>query len=73
MGDPVGAERLYARFATTTTGDDQAAAYFWVGKLAGTHGDQDTAKQAYQLAQTSSPDSYFSARASDILAGRDFR
>ncbi|MBI1281266.1 MAG: tetratricopeptide repeat protein [Anaerolineaceae bacterium] len=71
MGDPVGAERLYARLATTTTGDDQAAAYFWVGKLAGSRGDQDTAKQAYQLATAASPDSYFSARASDILAGRD--
>jgi soluble lytic murein transglycosylase len=71
MNDPVGAERLYARLATTTTGDDKAAAYFWVGKLASTRGDQDTAKQAYQLAITSSPDSYFSARATDILAGRD--
>ena len=71
MGDSVGAERLYARLATTTTGDDQAAAYFWVGKLAGTRGDQDTAKQAYQLAVTASPDNYFSARAADILAGRD--
>ncbi len=71
VGDPVGAERLYARLATTATGDDQAAAYFWVGKLAATRGDQDIAKQAYQLAVTASPDSYFSARAGDILAGRD--
>ncbi len=71
MSDPVGAERLYARLATTTTGDDQAAAYFWVGKLAGTRGDQATANQAYQLAVSASPDSYFSARAADILAGRD--
>ncbi len=71
MNDPVGSERLYARLATTTTGDDQAAAYFWVGKLASTRGDQDTAKQAYQLAMSASPDSYFSARAADIMAGRD--
>ncbi|MEZ4671659.1 MAG: tetratricopeptide repeat protein [Anaerolineae bacterium] len=69
--DPVGAERLYARLATTTTGEDQAAAYLWVGRLAAARGDQNTANQAFQLAVTAAPDSYFSARASDILAGRD--
>lgn len=71
MDDPVGAERLYARLATTTTGDDQASAYFWVGKLASARGDQSTATQAFQLAAAASPDSYFSARASDIVSGRD--
>jgi soluble lytic murein transglycosylase len=69
--DPVGAERLYARLATTTPGEDQAAAYLWVGRLAAARGDQSTANQAFQLAITAAPDTYFSARASDILSGRD--
>lgn len=71
LDDPVGAERLYARLATTTTGDDQAAAYLWVGRLALNRGDQQTANEAFRLAMSASPDSYFSARAADILAGRD--
>ena len=71
LGDPTGAERLYARLATTTTGDDQAAAYLWVGRLASDRGDSKTATEALQLAASSSPDSYFAARAQDILAGRD--
>lgn len=71
QNDPVGAERLYARLATTTTGEDQAAAYLWVGRLAAARGDQRTATDALQLAASASPDSYFSARAADILSGRD--
>jgi soluble lytic murein transglycosylase len=70
-GDASGAERLYARLAVTTTGDDQAAAYLWVGRLAQARGDQRTANEAFQLAIGASPDSYFSARANDILQGRD--
>jgi soluble lytic murein transglycosylase len=71
LGDLAGAERLYARLATTTTGDDQAAAYLWVGRLAAQRGDPRTAEQAYPLAVSAAPDSYFAARASDLLAGRD--
>jgi len=71
LNDPVGAERLYARLAVTTTGEDQAAAYLWVGRLARQRGDQQTADDALQLAVNAAPDSYFSARAQDILVGRD--
>lgn len=71
LNDLAGAERLYARLATTTTGDDQAAAYLWVGRLAQGRGDQRTAEEAFKLAVSAAPDSYFSARAADILAGRD--
>ncbi|MBL8155786.1 MAG: transglycosylase SLT domain-containing protein, partial [Anaerolineae bacterium] len=69
--DRAGAERLYARLAATVTGDDQAAAYLWVGRLAQMRGDSRTATEAFQLAIEASPDSYFSARAADILQGRD--
>jgi soluble lytic murein transglycosylase len=71
LKDFAGAERLYAKLATTTTGDDQSAAYLWVGRLAQQRGDQQTAMSAFQLAVTTSPDSYFSARAQDIMGGRD--
>src|SRR5690606_21756068 len=33
-GDTAGAERLFGILATTATGNDQAAAYLWVGRLA---------------------------------------
>lgn len=71
LNDLAGAERLYARLAATATGEDQAAAYLWVGRLALERADQNTANQAFQLAVTAAPDSYFSARAQDILNGRD--
>ncbi len=70
LDDLVGAERLYAKLAVTTTGDNQAAAYLWVGRLALQRGDQPTAEQAFRLAAGAAPDSYFAARAQDILQGR---
>jgi soluble lytic murein transglycosylase len=71
LNDMTGAERLFARLAVTTTGDDQSAAYLWVGRIALAESNQQTAQEALQLAITASPDSYFSARAQDILAGRE--
>ena len=71
LNDLAGAERLFARLAITTTGDDQSAAYLWVGRIALAGNNQQTAQDALRLAITSSPDSYFSARAQDVLAGRE--
>lgn len=65
------AENLYSRIASLTTGEDQAAAYLWVGRLAMQRGDQNTANQAFDLATSSAPDSYYAARASDIRIGRE--
>jgi soluble lytic murein transglycosylase len=69
--DPNGAEQLYARLAVSTTGEDQAAAYLWVGRLAAARNDHQTAVNALQLVIQAAPDSYYSARAQDILNGRD--
>ena len=69
QGDLVGAERLFARLAATTTGEDQAAAYLWVGRLALQRSDTQTAESALSLAAQVAPDSYFSARAQDIRSG----
>jgi len=68
-GESQVAENLYGRIASLTTGDDQAAAYMWVGRLALERGDTNAAQQAFTLAQTASPDSFFAARSSDILRG----
>lgn len=65
------AENLYSRLASLTTGEDQSAAYLWVGRLALQRGDQASANQALDLAISSSPDSYYAARASDIRINRE--
>jgi soluble lytic murein transglycosylase len=63
------AENLYARLASLTTGEDQAAAYLWVGRLALDRGDQTAANQAFDLGIAAAPDSYYAARAGDIRLG----
>jgi soluble lytic murein transglycosylase len=69
-GDTVGAETLYARLAATTTGTDRASAYLQVGRLALERGDENMAQSAFREASTAAPDTYFSARAEDLMAGR---
>jgi soluble lytic murein transglycosylase len=64
------AENLYGRIATLATGEDQAAAYYWVGRLASQRGDTNASSQAFALAQNASPDSYFAARARDLATAR---
>lgn len=66
------AENLYGRIAALAqTGEDRAAAYWWVGRLAQQRGDGNAASQAYALAQSAAPDSYFGARARDIQNGME--
>ncbi len=64
------AENLYGRIAALAGGDDQAAAYLWVGRLAARQGKQQAAQQAFELAVAAAPDSYFAARAGDFRLGR---
>ena len=68
--DTLSAETLYARLAETTTGEDQAAAFLQVGLLALERGDTNAATAAFTSASNASPDTYYSARAEDLLAGR---
>ncbi len=68
--EPAVAENLYSRIASLTTGEDQSAAYLWVGRLAIQRGDQNAANQAFDLAISAAPDSYFAARSGDIRIGR---
>lgn len=66
LGEMARAEQLFAHLATTSTGDEQASAYLWVGRLALLRGDNVTAENALRLAVSSAPDSYFAARAQDL-------
>jgi soluble lytic murein transglycosylase len=63
------AENLYGRIAAVATGDDKAAAYLWVGRLATNRGDTRASDEAFALAIAAAPDSYFAARANDIRQG----
>jgi len=69
--EPAVAENLYSRIASLTTGQDQAAAYLWVGRLALGRNDETAANQAFDLAIGAAPDSYYAARADDIRIGRE--
>lgn len=68
--DTLGAETLYGTLAATATGTDQANAYLWVGNLALQRGDTQNAQVAFSRASSSAPDSYYSARANDLMVGR---
>ncbi len=64
------AENLYGRIAALTQGDDRAAAYLWIGRIALARGDSAAANEAFKLAIAAAPDSYFAARAGDFRIGR---
>ncbi|MDE2776945.1 MAG: transglycosylase SLT domain-containing protein [Chloroflexota bacterium] len=64
------AEGLYGRIAALTTGDDQAAANLWIGRIALGRGDASAANDAFGRAIAAAPDSYFAARAADFRIGR---
>lgn len=68
---PAVAENFYNRIASSATGDDRAAAFYWVGRFALQRGDQSAAETAFSQAQSASPDSFFALRSSDILIGRE--
>jgi soluble lytic murein transglycosylase len=70
-GDLAGAEVLYGQLALSTTGDDQAGAYFSTARLALQRGDTRTAQNAFQAATAAAPESYFAARTQDIATGRE--
>lgn len=66
-GDFTAAERYYAEIGAKATGEQQAQALLQVGRLAMQRGDGQIASQAFQQASTAAPDSYFGARARDII------
>ncbi|MBI5961587.1 MAG: tetratricopeptide repeat protein, partial [Chloroflexi bacterium] len=69
-GDTAMAAQLFGQLASTGTGENQAAAYLWVGRLYQFDGKDDLARQAYQAAAAADPGGYYSLRADDLLNGR---
>ncbi|MFN8528944.1 MAG: transglycosylase SLT domain-containing protein [Anaerolineae bacterium] len=67
--DSRGAERFYAEVANRATGETQANALLSEGRLALQRGDSATATDAFAQAVQAAPDSYFGARARDIING----
>jgi soluble lytic murein transglycosylase len=53
-----------------TTPDEQAAAYFWIGKTQQAQGDSAAAQDAWSKAAQQDPTGYYSERANELLAGR---
>lgn len=54
----------------STSREDQARAYVWIGKAQGQLGDQPAQRTAWQQAQSLDPTGYYSERARDLLIGR---
>ncbi len=69
-GDLASAERIFAALGATGSGEQAAAAYLWLGKLAQRTGRADQSVQAFQAAAAADPGGYFSIRAEDLLSGR---
>jgi tetratricopeptide (TPR) repeat protein len=70
-GQPAVAENLYGRLAAIATGEEKAAALYWVGRLARQRGDTVASDQAFAEARLASPDSFYAQRAVDIPLGRE--
>jgi len=68
-GDAVAAERYYAELGVKTSGEQQAQALLQLGRLALARGDGQMAGTALQQAASAAPDSYFAARARDVING----
>lgn len=64
------AEELYRRIAGLTTGEDQAGAYLWLGRIAQDRADSSAANDAFDRVVAAAADSYFAARAGDFRIGR---
>lgn len=67
VNDNAAAERYYAEIGANATGEQQAQALLQVGRLALFRGDNQIASSAFQQAAQAAPDSYFGARARDII------
>jgi soluble lytic murein transglycosylase len=71
QNQPLVAENFYGRIAMIATGEDRAAALYWVGRLARQRGDTRGSDDAFAQAISAAPESFYALRAADIVAGRE--
>lgn len=64
------AQQFYTQLANTGTGEVQAQAFLWLGRLYQESGQTDLARQSFIGATQADPGGYFSIRADDLLNGR---
>ena len=70
LADYTGALALFQRdLIFSSSGEDRARAYLWVGKTQDILGDRSSAEQSWQQAQLADPTGYYSLRGRDILLG----
>lgn len=68
LADYTGALALFQRdLIFSSTGEDRARAYLWVGKTQEQLGDRTSAESSWQQAQLADPTGYYSLRARDVL------
>ncbi|HAV75748.1 MAG TPA: hypothetical protein DCX53_00175 [Anaerolineae bacterium] len=69
--DLTGALALFQRdLLFSSSGEDRARAYFWIGKIQDQLGDRPAAEQSWQQGHLADPTGYYSLRARDILLGK---
>lgn len=64
------AQQYYTRVAAASGGEDSAEAWLLAGQLARQRGAEDAAQSALNASMSAAPDSFFAARARDLLSGR---
>ena len=64
------AEGYYTRVAESASGETSAEAWLRAGQLARLRGDEEAATVALNAAAATMPDSFYGARAQDLLSGR---
>jgi soluble lytic murein transglycosylase len=70
IGDYQGALTDFLRHQTlSSTLEDKAAAYLWIGKVQSALGDDEAARTSWEQAAGTDPTGYYSERARDILNG----
>lgn len=53
------------------TSEEKASSYLWLGKTYQMMGEEDQAREAWQLAENADPTDYYGIRAGDLLNGRE--
>ncbi len=69
LGQIERAQNFYTQLANTGSGEDQAEAFFWLGRLYAEQGNLDLAQDMFRGASQADPGGYYSLRANEYLSG----
>lgn len=71
LGQTDRAQAFYTQLANTGSGEAQAEAFFWLGRLYAEQGNHELAQNMFTGAAQADPGGYYSLRASDYLSGEE--